>query len=332
MSRSPIVLVLAALLSLSAFAAERSLAKNHLAPIPHGGTVSGIVESVDGNFIRLAGGLVVVDASEAKVVVGRGREGAVAQIEPGMLLFAAIRSENPPSSHPVQKASMVTATRFGDATLTGAVQIVSAEAKTLTLLGQTVYVDDDTSFGGFGQREGFDLSDILPNQIVQVQVDAVNGRLVAREVLVLSPVPPQVGRLRGEVRSIGTDSWDIETETETVTVVVNAQTKILGSPKVGDTVEVIYNVNSASQKVAVSIIRFEPLPPAPKIVQFHGKVKSITGSTWVVTEDPTHERTFTVNERTKLLGNPGAGDFVHVFAHQKEDGTLTAISVTRLRF
>ncbi|HEX6095522.1 MAG TPA: DUF5666 domain-containing protein [Thermoanaerobaculia bacterium] len=329
MSRKLIVLTLLVLLSLSAFAADRTLAKRDL--LPRGGTVNGIVESVDGNFIKLAGGLVVVDASEAQVVVDRGREGSVAQIEPGMLLFATIARENPPSSHPVQKASMISATHFRDATLTGTVQSVSTDPGALTLLGQTVYVDDDTSFGGFRRGEDFGLADILPNQIVQVQVDAVNGRLIAREVLVLSPVLPQVGRLRGEVKSIGTDSWDVETETETVTIAVNAQTKIIGSPKAGDTVEVLYNVNSANQKVAISIIRFEPAPPAPKVVQFHGTVKSITGSTWVVTEDATHERTFTVNERTKVLGNPRVGDLVHVFAHETEGGVLNAITVMRLR-
>lgn len=323
MSRKPVVLAILALLSLSAFAADRTLSKRDL--LPNAGTISGVVHSVEGSSIRLADGLVVIDASEARIVVGRGREVTVAQIEPGMQLFAALRDDG--------KAAMISATRTADATLSGAVDAVDVTAQSLTLLGQTVSVDDDTSFGGFGHREGFDLPDILPNQIVQVQADAVNGRLIAREVLVLSPVPPQVGRFRGSVKSIGTESWDIETGNETVTVVVNAQTRILGSPKAGDTVEVLYNVNSASQKVAISIVKFAPLPPSPKIVQFHGKVKSIEGATWVVTEDPAHERTFAVNERTKVVGNPGAGDFVHVFAHENsEDGTLTAISVMRLRF
>lgn len=330
MSRKSVVLLLLILFSLSAFAAERSLAKGELRP-PHGGTVSGIVESVEGNLIRLAGGLVVVDASEAKVIVGRGREGAVAQIEPGMLLFAVIPAENPPSSNPVQKASTVSATELGDATLSGTVQSVSTEARTLVLLGQTVDVDDGTSFGGFRPGEDFGLADILPNQIVQVQVDAVGGRLIAREVLVLAPVPPQVGRLRGEVKRIGTESWDVATGGETVTVTVNAQTKIAGSPKVGDTVEVLYNVDSANRKVAISIIRFEPLPPLPKVVQFGGTVKSIDGPKWVVTESPARERTFTVNERTKVLGNPGVGELVHVLAQQSDDGTLIALTVTRLR-
>lgn len=327
MSRKLVVLALV-LLSFSAFARTRALA--HRETHPQGGTVSGIVESVQGNLIRLADGLIVVDASEAKIVVGRGREATVASIEPGMLLFAAIKSQNAPSSHPVQKASMITATRFGDATLFGAVQEVHAETPALVLLGQTVYVDDETSFGGYRNGDDIDLSDIVRNQLVHVQVDAVNGRLIAREVLVLAPVPPQIGGLRGTVKSIGTGEWTIDTEGETVTVGVNAQTKIVGSPKVGDTVEVLYSIDSANQKVAISIIRFERIPPA-KVVQFHGTVKSIAGPTWVVTADGA-DKTLTIDERTKITPDTGVGDLVQVLAAQADDGALTAIVVIKLRF
>ena len=321
MSRKLAVLALLLLLSFSAFARSRALM--HREQHPQGGTVSGVVESVDGNLVRLADGLVVVDASEAKIVVGRGREATAAQIEPGMLLFAAIRSDG--------KASMITATRFGDATLSGAVDSVDVPAGTLVLLGTTIHIDDETSFGGFRNGEDLDLSDIVRNQLVQVQVDAVNGRLIAREVLVLAPVPPQIGGLRGTVKTIGTESWEIETDHETVTVVVNAQTKIVGSPKVGDTVEVLYSIDSANRKVAISIIRFERIPPPQKVVQFHGTVKSIAGEVWVITVDG-EDKSIKVNDRTKVTPNTGAGDLVQVLAHEDDDGTLTAIVVMKLRF
>ena len=288
-----------------------------------GGTISGIVESIDGNLVRLADGLIAVDASEAKIMVGRGREATVADIEPGMLLFAALGADG--------KASMITATRLGDATLSGAVDSVDTAARTLTLLGQTIHVDDDTSFGGFRNGEDLDLSDIVRNQLVQVQVDAVNGRLVAREVLVLAPVPPQVGGLRGTVKSIGTESWEIERENEVVTIVVNAQTKIVGSPKVGDTVEVLYSIDSAHRKVAISIIHFERFPPPQSIVQFHGRVQSIAGGIWVVRTDD-DDKTMKVTDRTKVTPNTGVGNLVQVLAAEDDDGTLTAIAVMRLRF
>lgn len=321
MSRKVAVLSLLMLLSFSALARSRAL--SHREQHPLGGTISGIVESIDGNLVRLADGLIAVDASGAKIMVGRGREATVADIEPGMLLFAALGADG--------KASMITATRFGDATLSGAVDSVDTAARTLTLLGQTIHVDDDTSFGGFRNGEELDLSDIVRNQLVQVQVDAVNGRLVAREVLVLAPVPPQVGGLRGTVKSIGTESWEIERENEVVTIVVNAQTKIVGSPKVGDTVEVLYSIDSAHRKVAISIIHFERVPPPQNIVQFHGTVRSIAGGMWVVRTDE-DDKTMKVTDRTKVTPNTGVGDLVQVLAAEDDDGALTAIAVVRLRF
>jgi Domain of unknown function (DUF5666) len=319
MSRKLAVLALV-LCSLSALARTRAVTQRE--QHPQGGTISGIVESVDGSLIRLADGLIVVDASGAKIIIGRGREATAADIEPGMLLFATIATDG--------KASMITASRFGDATIFGAVDSVDVAARTLTVLGKTVHVDDETSFGGFRNGEDLDLSDIVRNQLVQVQVDAVNGQLVAREVLVLAPVPPQISGLRGVVKSIGTESWEIESGQTVETVAVNAQTKILGSPKVGDTVEVLYSIDSANQKVAISIIKVVRLPPI-RVVQFHGKVKSIAGTTWVVTADG-EDKTMTVNERTKVTPDTGVGDLVQVLASQADDGALTAIAVIRLRF
>lgn len=310
------------LLSLSALADTRTLVSPELHS--KGATISGVVQRVDGNLIRLADGLITVDASEAKILIDRGREGTAADIEPGMQLFATIGSNG--------KASTISATRAGDATIFGAVDSVDVAAKTLVILGYTIHVDANTSFGGFRKGEDVDLSDIMTNQLVQVQVDAVNGSLVAREVLILAPLPPQAGHVRGTVKSIGTESWEIKIDREVVTVLVNAQTKIAGSPKVGDTVEVLYTIDSANNKVAISILKFEVSTP-PRVVQFHGKVKSITGPTWVVTVDGSNEeKTFTVNERTKVTGAPVVGDLVQVLATQADDGKLTAIAVMKLRF
>ena len=103
MSRKATVLVLVLLLSLSALARTRAVTQRE--QHPQGGTISGIVDSIDGNVIRLADGLIAVDASEAKILVGRGHEATIADIEPGMLLFAAMNANG--------KASMITATGQG---------------------------------------------------------------------------------------------------------------------------------------------------------------------------------------------------------------------------
>lgn len=366
--------------------------------------MSGVVSSVNGALVQIAGGTVTIDASNAKITLGRGAEGTIADIKPGMQLFAAIGPANP-ASHGGLPATIITVTDPADAAISGVVQTVDAAAKTFSVLNQTITVDANTSFGGYKRDAGTSFSDLQPNVIVHVQADNAGGKLVAREVLILAPLPPQVGHARGTVESIGTDSWTVKTDKETITVVVNAQTKIAGSPKVGDTVEVLYTVNSAHQFVAVSIIKFEPRPAPPQVSHargtvesigaeswtvktdretitltvnaqtkiggspkvgdsvevvytvnsanqkvalsiikfdlrpptppigvehFRGNVKSITGPTWVVTTDGT-DRTFTTNDGTKIMPGIVVGDLVEVMVLKKDDGTLVAVAILKLR-
>lgn len=327
MSRKLLALALV-LFSFSAWARVR--AASHPEPRANGGTVSGTVSAVNGNLISIAGGAVAIDATNAKIVAARGRETTIADIKPGMQLFAALSASNP-SQNGGLPAVMITVTSAADLTLNGTVQSVDAANRAFSILNETIYVDDQTSFGGYKRDAGTTFADLQPNVIVHVEADNVNGRLVAREVLMVAPAPPQVGRVRGTVKTIGTDSWTIENEKkETVTLVVNAQTKIVGSPKVGDTVEVLYTIDSAHSFVAVSIIRYERIEP-PNVVSFRGTVKSIAATTWVVTAEGV-DKTFTVTERTKVTPGIVVGDLVGVIATQNSDGTLTAVTIMELRF
>jgi len=316
-------------LVLCAFTASaRVRAASHPGPRIDGGTVSGTVSRVQGTLIEIANGAIAINASDAKIVAARGREATVADIKPGMQLFAALRASNP-SIDGGLPAVLITITESADATLNGAIVNVDAANRSFFLLNETIYVDDATSFGGYKREAGTSFADLQPNVIVHVQADVVNNRLVAREVLVVAPAPPQVGHLRGIVKSIGADSWTIEDPADAVTtIVVNAQTKIIGSPKVGDSVEVIYHVDSAHNFVAVSIVKFERVDP-PKLTQFTGKVKSIAGNTWVVTTDR-EDRRFLTNERTLIAPAITVGDRVIVIAVRGDDETLTAVSVLEL--
>jgi hypothetical protein len=294
------------------------------------GTVSGTVSGVQGNLIQIAGGAISIDASAAKIVAGHGREATVADIKPGMQLFAAIAQSNP-ASHGGIPATLITVTDPADAAISGAVQTVDAASRTFTVLNQSISVDANTSFGGYKREAGTTFADIQPNVIVYVQADNVGGKLVAREVLVIAPAPPQIGHARGTVQSIGADAWTIKTERETITVAVNAQTKIAGSPKVGDTVEVLYNIDSAHNFVAISIIKFEiPTPPTTTVQHFHGNVKAIDAGVWTITVDGI-DRKVTVNESTKMTSGIVIGDPVDVVAVSRADGTFLAVTILRLR-
>ncbi len=318
------------LLALPLFARSRAVSSDPSAgrggTAAAGATVSGIVSSVNGNLIQLAGGLVTIDATGAKVVVDRGKQGTVGEIQSGMLLFATLKSADVAANAPLP-AEMITATRFSATTFFGPVQSVDTASSSFRILGRTVFVNSETSFGGVKS-----LTELLPNEVVlvqtDVQTDVSGGRLVASSVLLLAPVPPVVRVTRGTVKSISADSWVIGD----LTLVVNAQTKIIGEPKVGDTVEVLYNINSANANVAISIVKFELKPPnIPTITTLHGTVKTITPALWTLTVGNAETRLI-VNDRTKVLPGIVVGDTVEVVAQKNEDGTLTALAIVKLRW
>ncbi len=319
-----VALLLSLVLAFANFAATRTVDSG--TRLPNGATVGGVVTAVNGNLIQLAGGNITIDATNAKI------HGTSSAIEPGMLVFATLTTSAVAANAPLP-ASSISVTRLPDATLFGPVQSVDTANNTLTLLGRTIRVTSETSFGGVRKsREGGApaLSDILPNHIVQVTIDERNGQLVATSVLLLAPSLPEVHTKRGEVKSIDTNAWVIDE----LTVQIDAQTRIAGSPKVGDTVEVLYRVDSSNANVAISIIKLNlPTPPFVRTTFFSGHVVSMASSAWVVRKDDGNEQvTIKIAEHSKVEPRIAAGDRVDVLAQKHDDGTLTALVIVKRRF
>jgi hypothetical protein len=207
------------------------------------------------------------------------------------------------------------------------VQAVNVPTGTLQLFGVTIHVNADTSFGGSHNVRG--LADIVANDVVQVQANAVGSALVASSILVFAPLPQLPTLIHGTVKSIGTESWIITSSSgRDITVIVNAQTRILGSPKIGDSVDVLANVDSANNYVAISIM-LSPAPPT----QMHitGVVKSIGTTSWVIGPAVGLGPDFLVqvNAQTKIVGDPRVGDRVDAVVQPGRDG-FVAISITKL--
>jgi hypothetical protein len=133
----------------------------------------------------------------------------------------------------------------------------------------------------------------------------------------------------GVVKSIGTAEWVITVDQHDTTFVVNASTKILGSPKAGDKVDVLYTVDTANANVALSIIKSIEVP---KISKFTGVVKSIAGPRWVITRDDDH-KDVAVNwpESVRIFPIVKVGDRVEVLAIEQTDGTYTAVLIVPRR-
>lgn len=235
-------LLLLLILTLPALAQTRARAvtppKNDLS----GNTVSGVVSSVSGTLVRLADGLVTIDTAGAKIT---------GDIAPGALLFAALKPGDVAANAPLP-AAYVAVTRSAQVTLSGAVTAVDLAARTLTLLGRTIKVTPQTSFSSaFPTFKAIELGDLVTGQPVVVEANASAGALVASSVFVLGFKPaPLPTVIRGTVRSIANDAWVIDQNGKLTTVKVDANTKIAGEPKVGDTVEVL-----VSDGVALAIIK-----------------------------------------------------------------------------
>jgi uncharacterized protein DUF5666 len=305
-------------------------------PIP-GTTVSGIVTAVNGSNVSLANGLVFIDVSHATITDDHG---AAATIKAGSVIFAVLQSSTS------LVASSVVVTSIPQVTLTGPVQAVNASAGTLQVLGLTIRTDSNTSFGGGHIVKG--LSDIAVNDTVIVAANSVPptplcqcaGQLLATSILVFPSMPQMMPTLlHGTVKTIGTDSWVItDSHKGDTTVQVNAQTRIIGSPKVGDTVDVLATIDSAHNYVAISI----SVSPSSVQIRLSGVVKMINPNLslspcpqngcviafWVIGPAAGLGPDFIVNQnaQTQLVGSPKVGDKVEVVMTVPGN---TAVSITK---
>jgi len=239
------------LIATSAAAQTRARAVTPVKPDVSGNTVTGIVSSVSGSLVRLADGLVTIDTTGAKIS---------GEIAPGALLFAALKPGKVAANAPLP-AAYVAVTRTAQITLSGDVTAVDLSASTLTLLGRTIKTTPQTAFSSaFPTFKALTLADIVVGQPVVVEANASGGALVATSVHVLDFFPLQLPSvIHGTVRSIANDSWVINANGKDVTVKVDANTKIAGDPRVGDTVEVIVSGNN----LALAILRMPSFGPKP---------------------------------------------------------------------
>jgi hypothetical protein len=288
-----------------------------------GASVSGAVSSVSGNVISLAGGLVTIDASNAKITDQTGNTATIASITAGSTIFAVL-SATTANANAALPAAMINVRRIAQVELSGPVTAVGANS--LTVLGRTITVDSNTSFGGRART----IADILVNDNVQVAANAAGSALLASSIFATDPMP-RATVISGTVKTIGSESWTITDRAgKEWTIVVNAQTKIVGDPKVGDTVEILANVDNANRYVALSIMKAPVIIVLP-IVSFSGEVKSITATSWVVRDARADKDiTLAIVPDTKISGDPKVADGVIVTARIDSNGAYTAISIIKL--
>lgn len=177
---------------------------------------------------------------------------------------------------------------------------------------------------------------IVGDPVVGDQVEVVGrsdsaGGFVAQLIAKLPAAPPVLERLRGTVKSIANDAWVITTartpsgaDGTDVRVLVNAQTRIVGDPRVGDTVDVLGTRDSTGGFLAQVISKVVvPIPTPDATVT--GVVRSIEGTVWTVGDVKV-----LVSPMTRIVGSPRVGDTVKATGMRMPDGSLMAKSIEKV--
>lgn len=323
--RRLLALSLLLLLALPLTAGQRMRATTRLAPAPAigGAFVSGLVTTASATRLTLADGLIAIDITAARIVGSDGEERPATGIGPGSRVHVLLEGTDPAADGSL-KARLVAVASEAEVTLSGPVGAIDLSISSFTLLGRTIRVTSDTSFGGGFGGEVQGLGNLAAGQLVVVQADVVGGALSAVSVLSMPSLGAQPEMIVGTVRSIGPDSWTIAKEDGSETVVlIDSRTRIVGAPKVGDRVTVLATTGSAGL-VALAIAPMpvinDPGIPMPEFLR--GVVKSI-GTDWTITLDEGGEATVRTTRRTVVIGSPQVGDHVEIVA-MTMDGVMTA--------
>lgn len=150
------------------------------------------------------------------------------------------------------------------------------------------------------------------------------GILTALAIVKVSDIPVTL-RFRGVVTSITETVWKVRPfEGMEQAVQVNRDTKVSGSPKVGDWVDVEGKLASGAF-VATSITKLEQTPPGGE-TSFEGVVKSIDPGSWMVDGVKVM-----VSSRTEIVGSPAVGDRVQVTGQRAAMGFMATkiVKITR---
>ena len=201
--------------------------------------------------------------------------------------------------------SFTTAEPDEDQELKGTVTAISDTAWTID--AKVFVVNDQTVFRG----------DPGVGDFVEVKFhNDADGNRIADRIHKEDEVPGLEVEFVGIVEAIGATSWTISGRV----VNLDAATVILGSPHVGDTVEVEAHKGLDDTLTA---LRIKGEDAGEQEFEFKGTVETIGDSSWTISG-----KVLGINASTQISGNPAVGDTVEVKAVKNADGSATA---TRIR-
>jgi hypothetical protein len=300
-----------------------------------GASVRGVVASVQGTLIALNTGgapAILIDASSAKFMNDHTGSVSIAGVKAGVRITAFINTFPTMQPSSLLHAQLITIESQPDLEVTGTVDSADQAHSRFVVLGITVNVDANTGFGSnVPTFAAIKFSDVVAGKVVSVTARFVGGAIVATQVQVnfLTVQLPTI--LLGTVKSIGPAAWVITGhDGKDTTVSIDSQTKIVGDPKAGDSVQVMANIDPAHNYLAIAIVKIDLTPTTT--VELHGWVKSISATQWVIGGPPgslAPDYLVKIASTTVIYPDPKVGDRVVVVGTRDSSGALTATKIAK---
>jgi hypothetical protein len=292
-------------------------------------SVDSVVSKVNGPVLDVLGGALQIDVTNAKITGGDDRFASPvpwAGILPGSRVVAQVIVPDviPAVFPPRLSATNVVVFLANSGSLSGIVQGVGAAQGTFTLLYTSVKTNTATEWSGT-KADGTPvkgLSDLAAGMQATAVITFDASGVTAKSVFAWAPPTTRIEAFRGKVEVEGSTQWTIDGRL----VQVNADTKIVGDPKVGDLVDVLAKVPvyppgmgiATTIPVAISIIKVVSTPPPPptRTVEFDGVVESLPASAGATTPPlglwTISGRSVLVTPLTKVESGITKGTSVHV--------------------
>jgi len=300
-----------------------------------GAAVSGTVASVSGTTITLNSGgapAIRIETASAKFQSEQGAA-SINDVKTGMRITAFINTAPVLSPSSALSAQLIVIESASDLTVTGSVQSIDAAHSSFSVLGINIAADANTSFGTtfptFAAIRG--VGDLVVGEVVNVTAVFTGGSILAKRVQIAAMVVPAPAILRGTVKSISPSAWVITADGKDTTVNVDTQTKIVGDPKIGDSVQIMANVDSAHDYTATVIIKLGTIEP-PATETLHGFVHGISPAQWIIGGPPgtlTPDFVVKITATTSIYPDPAVGDRVVVTGMHDATGAFVAMKIAK---
>lgn len=306
-----------------------ALADGMAAPIAgNASTVDSIVSKAAGPILDVFDGALQIDVTNAKIVGGDDRLMSPvpwAGILVGSRIVAQVTVPDAiPAVFPPRLAATSVVVFLAHAgSLSGTIQSVSVPNGSFTMLFTTVRTNTATEWSGT-KADGTPvkgIGDLSAGMWAAASVVTDPTGLTAKSVHAFAQPGFRIVAFRGRVEAIGAAQWTIGGNL----VTVNAETKIVGDPKVGDLADVVEKVFIVPPgmgmpqplPVAISITKVVTTPPPDRFVEFDGVVESLpagptAGSTVPLGHWTISGKDVVVSPLTKVDAGITKGTSVHV--------------------